>query len=170
MSSFDKTLETLAPQDARKWQEFKSSDWKKIQEAVLTLFQQKRYPSLAQDLHQLNNKLGKLFRSEVGQFIGEFYQDQILKRGMIVLRHEVIEKEGLDLLKKLATVWTQFYTSILPTLQAIFAPVQVSILFIARVLQLPGLSTVYSTLSYNIQVSLLFIAPCLIISRSLYCL
>jgi hypothetical protein len=74
MSSFDKTLETLAPQDARKWQEFKSSDWKKIQEAVLTLFQQKRYPSLAQDLHQLNNKLGKLFRSEVGQFIGEFYQ------------------------------------------------------------------------------------------------
>jgi hypothetical protein len=122
---------------------------------------------------------------------------------MIVLRHEVIEKEGmhctliqnrqkvrlwayvdeqycvsslynvatgLDLLKKLAIVWTQFYTSILPTLQAIFAPVQVSILFIARVLQLPGLSTVYSTLSYNIQVSLLFIAPCLIISRSLYCL
>ncbi|CAI8007947.1 Proline-rich protein 5 [Geodia barretti] len=124
MSSFDKTLETLAPQDARKWQEFKSSDWKKIQEAVLTLFQQKRYPTLAQDLHQLNHKLGKLFRSEVGQFIGEFYQDQILKRGMIVLRHEVIEKEGLELLKKLATVWTQFYTSILPTLQAIFAPVQ----------------------------------------------
>ena len=29
MSSFDKTLETLAPQDARKWQEFKNIDWKK---------------------------------------------------------------------------------------------------------------------------------------------
>ena len=102
----------------------------------------------------------KLSRSEVGQFIGEFYQvsnflplfifslslvflqDQILKRGMIILRQEVIEEEGImhertfeqhlifphtgvSLLKKLASIWTQFYTSILPTLQAIFAPVQV---------------------------------------------
>lgn len=32
---------------------------------------------------------------------------------------------GLALLKKLAAIWTQFYTSILPTLQAMFAPVQV---------------------------------------------
>ena len=81
-----------------------------------------------------------------------FLQDQILKRGMIILRQEVIEEEGIyihltlslcmhviscvcvcvcvcvtgvSLLKKLAVIWTQFYTSILPTLQAIFAPVQV---------------------------------------------
>ena len=27
-SSFDKTLETLDPHDARKWQEFKNGDWK----------------------------------------------------------------------------------------------------------------------------------------------
>lgn len=43
---------------------------------------------------------------------------------MIILRQEVIEEEGVSLLKKLAVIWTQFYTSILPTLQAIFAPVQ----------------------------------------------
>ena len=36
---------------------------------------------------------------------------------------------GLDLLKKLASIWTQFYTSILPTLQAIFAPIQVSTVY-----------------------------------------
>ena len=29
-----------------------------VQEAVLTLFQQRRYPTLAQDLHLLNDKLG----------------------------------------------------------------------------------------------------------------
>lgn len=32
---------------------------------------------------------------------------------------------GSELLQKLAEIWTQFYTSILPTLQAIFIPVQV---------------------------------------------
>ncbi len=32
---------------------------------------------------------------------------------------------GDYLLNKLAEIWTQFYTSILPTLQAIFVPVQV---------------------------------------------
>ena len=32
---------------------------------------------------------------------------------------------GTALLQKLSDIWTQFYTSILPTLQAIFAPVQV---------------------------------------------
>ena len=41
----------------------------------------------------------------------------------------VIESDqlGLTLLEKLSDVWTQFYTSILPTLQVIFAPVQVNI-------------------------------------------
>ena len=32
---------------------------------------------------------------------------------------------GSALLQKLAEIWTQFYTSVLPTLQAIFIPVQV---------------------------------------------
>ena len=44
---------------------------------------------------------------------------------MIILRQELVEERGEILIKKLATIWTQFYTSILPTLQAIFAPVQV---------------------------------------------
>ena len=33
---------------------------------------------------------------------------------------------GGILLDKLSHVWVQFYTSILPTLQAFFAPIQVS--------------------------------------------
>jgi hypothetical protein len=43
---------------------------------------------------------------------------------MIILRQDVIDEEGPTLLKKLAAIWTQFYTSILPTLQAMFSPVQ----------------------------------------------
>ena len=112
----------------------------------------------------------KLSRSEVGQFIGEFYQvhthththtqlnphsmDHILpslgpdteerhdhsqtrSRGsrrcvharlniLLCVQCTLCAIIGMELLKKLASIWTQFYTSILPTLQAIFAPVQVS--------------------------------------------
>jgi len=43
---------------------------------------------------------------------------------MIILREDVREESGNVLLKKLADVWMQFFTSILPTLQAIFATVE----------------------------------------------
>ena len=54
-------------------------------------------------------------------------QDQILKKCMIILREDVREEAGNILLTKLADVWTQFFTSILPTLQAIFATVELKI-------------------------------------------
>ena len=47
-----------------------------------------------------------------------------MKKCMIILREDVREESGNVLLKKLATVWTQFFTSILPTLQAIFVTVE----------------------------------------------
>ena len=43
---------------------------------------------------------------------------------MIILREDIREESGNVLLKKLGDVWTQFFTSILPTLQAIFATVE----------------------------------------------
>ena len=43
---------------------------------------------------------------------------------MIVLREAIKEKKGNDLLERLADVWKQFYVNILPTLLAIFYPVQ----------------------------------------------
>ena len=46
---------------------------------------------------------------------------------MIILREDVREETGNVLLTKLADVWTQFFTSILPTLQAIFATVELKI-------------------------------------------
>ena len=80
---------------------------------------------LANELPNLNDKLSQLSHSEVGTFLGEFYQDQILKKCMIILRQDLVELRGETLINKLSVVWSQFYTSILPTLQAIFAPVQV---------------------------------------------
>ena len=91
------------------------------------LFQLRKLPDpeLAAKLPVLNDKLSQLSHSEVGPFLGEFYQNHVLKKCMIILRQELVEEKGETLIKKLATVWSQFYTSILPTLQAIFAPVQV---------------------------------------------
>lgn len=98
-----------------------------IQATVTRLFQLRKLPDpeLADTLPVLNDKLSQLSHSEVGPFLGEFYQNNILKKCMIILRQELVEERGEMLIKKLATIWTQFYTSILPTLQAIFATVQV---------------------------------------------
>lgn len=81
LSPFDKALETLKPQDARQWQEMKKVDWIRwrsklftvlrdeypsitirpypasIQSAVTRLFQLRKYPELAAELPQLNEKL-----------------------------------------------------------------------------------------------------------------
>ena len=81
---------------------------------------------LAAELPNLNDKLSQLSNSEVGPFIGEFYENKILKKCMIILRQELVEERGEALIKRMAAIWSQFYTSILPTLQALFAPVQVS--------------------------------------------
>ncbi len=52
-------------------------------------------------------------------------QDHILTKCMIILRQDLVEERGVALLDKLSEIWTQFYTSILPTLLAMFAPIQV---------------------------------------------
>lgn len=115
--------------DGRLWQEtkhlkqIKNADWKSIQDAVTKLFQMKKYPDLSAELSQLNEKLSNLLKSDVGQFIGELYEEH-LKKCTIILRQELLEESGATLLEKLSDVWSQFYTSILPTLQVIFAPVQ----------------------------------------------
>ncbi|KAL5487403.1 hypothetical protein EMCRGX_G019997 [Ephydatia muelleri] len=83
----------------------------------------KKYPELSADLSGLNEKLSNLVKSEVGQFIGELYEEH-LKKCMIILRQDLMEQSGTILLEKLSDIWSQFYTSILPTLQVIFAPIQ----------------------------------------------
>lgn len=125
---FHQALTSLTQQDARQvqWQaELKRDDWVYVQAAMTRLFQLGKYPDLTNDLPILNEKLVKLSKSNVGPFLGEFYQDQLLKKCMIILRQAVKEEKDGILLEKLSQIWVQFYTSILPTLQAFFAPIQV---------------------------------------------
>lgn len=67
-----------------------------------------------------------LFKSDLGPFISDYYQDNILNPCMAKLLLEVAHERNEDLIDKMADIWVQFYTSILPTLSAIFASLQVS--------------------------------------------
>lgn len=93
-----------------------AADWQDVVNQVTTLFQTKR---MTMKLHELTDKV-KTVKADVGNRITEFYQESILKKGMIILREEVREKSG-DYLEKLACCWTVFFCNILPTLQAVFA-------------------------------------------------
>lgn len=100
----------------------RDDDWKSLQASITYLFHKKKLPKLELDV--LNEKVRNVRDSEIGAFIVEYYKDSILKKGMIVLRENIKEKKGNDLLERLSDVWCQFYTSILPTLLAIFYPIQ----------------------------------------------
>ncbi|XP_003385148.1 PREDICTED: proline-rich protein 5-like [Amphimedon queenslandica] len=124
---FGYALINLSEQEARQvqWQaELKGEDWSAVQNVLTRLFQLRKLPELATELLPINERLLKLSKSGVGAFLSEFYQEQLLKKCMIILREDVREESGQMLLEKLGHVWVQFYTSILPTLQAFFAPIQ----------------------------------------------
>lgn len=96
-----------------------------ISNAVNRLFELKRYPELAVQLSMLNESVSAISKSDLGQFIGEYYHDHILSQCMTKLSQQVVDLRDEALVTKLTEVWVQFYTSILPTLLAIFASVQV---------------------------------------------
>ena len=99
-----------------------NEDWKSLQHSVTGLFHDKKLKG--RELDTLNEKVRNVLESDLGRFICEYYQDSILKKGMIILKERVKEKTGMVLIEKLATVWREFYTTILPTLLAIFYPIQ----------------------------------------------
>lgn len=99
-----------------------SDDWKSLQHSVTGLFHDKKLKK--GELDVLNEKVRNVLESDIGRFICEYYQDSILKKGMIILKERVKEKTGNVLIERLATVWKEFYTAILPTLLAIFYPIQ----------------------------------------------
>ena len=99
-----------------------NEDWKSLQHSVTGLFHDKKLKNGELDI--LNEKVRNVLESEIGRFICEYYQDSILKKGMIILKERVKEKTGAVLIEKLATVWREFYKVILPTLLAIFYPIQ----------------------------------------------
>lgn len=100
---------------------FRDDDWKSLINSILYLFHKKKLLKLELDI--LHEKVRNVCNSKIGSNIVKYYQDSILKKGMIVLRENIKEKKGGELLERLADVWTQFYTNILPLVLAIFCPI-----------------------------------------------
>ncbi|KAK2914074.1 hypothetical protein QQF64_030072 [Cirrhinus molitorella] len=76
------------------------------------------------ELYCLNENTRWLLRTDMGFFIKEYFQNQILTKGLSIILGEIQKHEGERQLFVLAQVWDRFFTEILPTLQAILYPLQ----------------------------------------------
>ncbi|XP_034528908.1 proline-rich protein 5-like isoform X2 [Notolabrus celidotus] len=99
-----------------------NATWNSIHNAVISVFQRK---DLAEnELYTLNEGVRQLLKTELGSFFTEYLQDQLLTKGMVILRDKIRFYEGQKLLDSLADTWDFFFCDVLSMLQAIFYPVQ----------------------------------------------
>nr|XP_045007465.1 proline-rich protein 5 isoform X1 [Jaculus jaculus] len=99
-----------------------NATWNSIHNGVIAVFQRKGLPD--QELFTLNEGVRQLLKTELGSFFTECLQNQLLTKGMVILRDKIRFYEGQKLLDSLAETWDFFFGDVLPTLQAIFYPVQ----------------------------------------------
>uniref|UniRef100_G1ND82 Proline rich 5 like n=1 Tax=Meleagris gallopavo TaxID=9103 RepID=G1ND82_MELGA len=66
----------------------------------------------------------RLLKSELGSFITDYFQNQLLVKGLLFIEEKVKLCEGEDRIDILSEIWDHYFTETLPTLQAIFYPVQ----------------------------------------------
>ncbi|XP_051545144.1 proline-rich protein 5-like isoform X2 [Myxocyprinus asiaticus] len=99
-----------------------ASVWNSVQTAVIKVFQGGGLQ--ANELYTLNESIRWLLRTELGSFITEYFQDQLLNKGLTYILEKIQLYNGEDCLQALSEMWVRFFTEILPTLQAIFYPVQ----------------------------------------------
>ncbi|KAK7170149.1 hypothetical protein R3I94_000401 [Phoxinus phoxinus] len=79
------------------------------------------------ELYSLSQNTRWLLRANMGFFIKEYFQNQILTKGLSIILDEIQKHEGESgerQLFVLAQVWDRFFSEILPTLQAILYPLQ----------------------------------------------
>nr|XP_028584532.1 proline-rich protein 5 isoform X2 [Podarcis muralis] len=99
-----------------------NATWNSIHNGVIAVFQRK---GLAEhELYNLNEGVRQLLKTELGSFFTEYLQNQLLTKGMVILRDKIRFYEGQKLLDTLAETWDFFFSDVLPMLQAIFYPVQ----------------------------------------------
>ncbi|KAM9468168.1 proline-rich protein 5 isoform 2-T2 [Clarias gariepinus] len=96
--------------------------WNSIHNAVISMFQKKELGD--NELYALNEGVRQLLKTELGSFFTEYLQNQLLTKGMVILRDKIYFYEGQKLLDALAETWDFFFCNVLSTLQAIFYPVQ----------------------------------------------
>ncbi|KAE8295910.1 Proline-rich protein 5-like Protein observed with Rictor-2 [Larimichthys crocea] len=99
-----------------------TSVWNSVQSAVIKVFQGGALQS--NELYTLNESIRWLLKTEMGSFITDYFQNQLLTRGLSDVLDQVLLHSGDEQLVVLADMWDRFFTEILPTLQAIFYPVQ----------------------------------------------
>ncbi|KAF7702021.1 proline-rich protein 5-like isoform X1 [Silurus meridionalis] len=99
-----------------------ASIWNSVQTAVIKVFQEGGLQ--ANELYSLNESIRWLQRTELGSFITEYFQDQLLNKGLAHILEKIQLHEEENCLQVLSEMWIHFFTEILPTLQAIFYPVQ----------------------------------------------
>ncbi|XP_041440887.1 proline-rich protein 5 isoform X1 [Xenopus laevis] len=99
-----------------------NATWNSIQNGVISVFQKKGLAD--HELYSLNEGVRQLLKTELGSFFTEYLQNQLLTKGMVILRDKIRFYEGQKLLDSLAETWDFFFSDILPMLQAIFYPVQ----------------------------------------------
>ncbi|KAM9777517.1 LOW QUALITY PROTEIN: proline-rich protein 5-like [Neosynchiropus ocellatus] len=99
-----------------------NATWNSIHNAVIAVFQRKVLPD--HELFALNEGVRQLLKTELGSFFTEYLQDQLLTKGMVILRDKIRLYEGQKLLDSCADTWSFFFCEVLSMLQAIFYPVQ----------------------------------------------
>ncbi|XP_031678752.1 proline-rich protein 5-like [Oncorhynchus kisutch] len=99
-----------------------NATWNSIHNAVIAVFQKKGLSD--NELYVLNEGVRYLLKTELGSFFTEYLQNQLLTKGMVILRDKIRFYEGQKSLDSLAETWDFFFCDVLNTLQAIFHPVQ----------------------------------------------
>ncbi|XP_023666244.2 proline-rich protein 5 isoform X3 [Paramormyrops kingsleyae] len=99
-----------------------NATWNSIHNAVIAVFQRKGLAD--NELYLLNEGVRQLLKTELGSFFTEYLQNQLLTKGMVILRDKIRFYEGQKLLDSLAETWDFFFCDVLSMLQAIFYPVQ----------------------------------------------
>ncbi|KAI4826096.1 hypothetical protein KUCAC02_021745 [Chaenocephalus aceratus] len=99
-----------------------NATWNSIHNAVIAVFQKKGLAD--NELYVLNEGVRHLLKTELGFFFTEYLQNQLLTKGMVILRDKIRFYEGQKLLDSLAETWDFFFCDVLSMLQAIFHPVQ----------------------------------------------
>ncbi|XP_061631093.1 uncharacterized protein LOC133478710 isoform X3 [Phyllopteryx taeniolatus] len=99
-----------------------SAIWNSIQSAVMKIF---RGGALQpNELYTLNENIRWLLKSEMGSFVTDYFQNRLLSGGLTELARRIFISGG-ERLAAVAEAWRRFFTETLPTLQAIFYPIQV---------------------------------------------
>uniref|UniRef100_A0A8D0HPD1 Proline rich 5 like n=1 Tax=Sphenodon punctatus TaxID=8508 RepID=A0A8D0HPD1_SPHPU len=99
-----------------------NSAWNSVQTAVINVFKGGGLQN--NELYTLNENIRRLLKSELGSFITDYFQNQLLVKGLLFIEEKVKLCEGENRIDILSKIWDHFFTETLPTLQAIFYPVQ----------------------------------------------